>query len=101
MDALRELIRKLLKEADIPLHKASRQLGRSDSYLQQFMSRGSPKELSERDRIKLAEILKIDPDSIRGPSLPIPPRTYVKASNNNNHVQQSGMLNQREIAESG
>lgn len=73
------------------MHIASRRLGHSDSYLQQFMSRGSPVELHERDRIKLAEMLGINPDDIRGPSDPIPARTYAKA-NNNNHARHSGVI---------
>ncbi|WP_207234669.1 hypothetical protein, partial [Bradyrhizobium sp. Leo170] len=32
-----------------------------------FIARGIPSELEERDRIKLGEILQLDPDDLRGP----------------------------------
>jgi len=38
----------------------SRMLGRNDAYLQQFVRRGSPRRLSERDRSLLADYFRVD-----------------------------------------
>ncbi len=38
----------------------SRMLGRNDAYLQQFVRRGSPRRLSERDRRLLADYFRVD-----------------------------------------
>lgn len=46
----------------------SRLLGRNDAYLQQFVSRGSPRALSERDRRVLAAYFGIDEQALGGPA---------------------------------
>jgi hypothetical protein len=38
----------------------SRMLGRNDAYLQQFVKRGSPRRLAERDRRMLADYFRVD-----------------------------------------
>ena len=38
----------------------SREIGRNDAYLQQFVTRGSPRRLPENERLKLAQFLRID-----------------------------------------
>lgn len=40
-------------------------LGRNESYLHQYLTRGHPVELGERDRERLAEILEMSPDDLR------------------------------------
>lgn len=52
----------------------SRQLGRNPTYLQQYINRGVPVELDEQDRFKLAAILELNPDSLKGPGKP---RKYI------------------------
>ena len=66
------------------MSEASVRIGRNASYLQQFLKRGVPEQLRESDRARLAELLKIDEQDLRGVSAPLPTRTY---RNNNNHVQ--------------
>jgi phage repressor protein C with HTH and peptisase S24 domain/lambda repressor-like predicted transcriptional regulator len=80
MDLVRELILKRLKEKGLNMAAASRRMGLSHSYLQQFLKRGVPAELLEPERIKLAEILELSEDQLRGPSSPLPKREYVKVN---------------------
>jgi hypothetical protein len=51
---------------------ASEAIGRNQTYVQQYLKRGHPVELGERDRRKLAQILGISPDDLRGPDNPLP-----------------------------
>ena len=55
------MIRRALDTATPPttLKQASRAIGMNDAYLQQFLDRGSPRELPERLRHKLADFLGI------------------------------------------
>lgn len=48
----------------------SRLLGRNDAYLQQFVTRGSPRELAERDRGLLARYFGVAETVLGGPELP-------------------------------
>lgn len=65
MDAARRLITDRIADLGTDLKTVSLALGRNHAYLQQFISRGVPAELSERDRKKLALILKVDEDRLR------------------------------------
>jgi hypothetical protein len=56
------------------MKKVSTKLGRNERYLHQFLKRGHPAERGERDRGKLAHVLGISPDHLRGPDNPMPPR---------------------------
>lgn len=78
MDVVRKLILDKLAEKELTMSGASVKIGRNHAYLQQFLKRGVPAELEERDREKLAEILGVSPDDLRGPSNPLPARTYEK-----------------------
>lgn len=46
----------------------SRMLGRNDAYLQQFVRRGSPRRLSERDRSLLADYFRVDEHLLGAPT---------------------------------
>jgi hypothetical protein len=46
-------------------------IGRNESFVHQFPKRGHPAELRERDREKLAQVLGIPPDDLRGPVTPL------------------------------
>src|SRR5688572_3387496 len=46
----------------------SKMLGRNAAYLQQFVKRGTPARLSERDRRLLSEFLGIDEAALGGPA---------------------------------
>jgi hypothetical protein len=70
MNPVRQLLAKRISElrsTGLTMAEVSRQLERNPAYLQQFISRGVPTELDERDRHKLAEILQLNPEELRGP----------------------------------
>jgi transcriptional regulator with XRE-family HTH domain len=74
VDPVRKLITDKLAETGLTMKEVSTKLGRNESYLHQFLKRGHPAELGERDRGKLAHVLGISPDDLRGPDNPMPPR---------------------------
>ncbi|MGY3535381.1 S24 family peptidase [Bradyrhizobium sp. USDA 4452] len=78
MDVVRKLILDRLQQLDLGMAQVSLQIGKNEAYLQQFLKRGSPKELRERERALLAEILKVPEAELRGPSTPLPKRGYNK-----------------------
>lgn len=80
MDLVRKLISDKLLDLGLSRKEVSLLMGRNETYLQQFLTKGSPRELPERERVKLADILKIPEDELRGPSTPVPKRSYVKHS---------------------
>jgi phage repressor protein C with HTH and peptisase S24 domain len=86
MDMVRKLILERLAELGLNMAEVSSAIGRNPTYLHQFMKRGVPAELHERERMKLAEILKVSEDELRGPSTPLPTRNYVKASSSTKSV---------------
>lgn len=77
---VRKLILERLQELGLGMAEVSEMLGRNETYLQQFLKRGSPRELHERDRSRLAEILKVTEDQLRGPSSTLPKREYIKGN---------------------
>jgi len=68
--AVRELITRRLGEMGLSMKDASLRIGRNETYLCQFLMRGSPAELGERERQKLAQLLGVLPDNLRGPGNP-------------------------------
>lgn len=68
MDRVRELIAGKLKERGLSMKEVSTQIGRNHAYLQQFLERGVPANLPEVARGKLAIILGVTEDALRGPS---------------------------------
>ena len=48
-DPVRETLRHLLRQNGIAMREASLAMGRNASYLQQFLTRGSPATLRRRD----------------------------------------------------
>lgn len=67
-DAVRALIEKRLSELKLNRKEVSKALGRNETYLHQFLHRGTPAELHERDRARLAVILDVPESELRGPS---------------------------------
>jgi phage repressor protein C with HTH and peptisase S24 domain len=80
MDMVRKLILEKLAEKQLSMKDASLKMGHAHSYLYQFLKKGIPTELHERDRVKLSEILSVSEDDLRGPSNPLPKRIYEKKS---------------------
>lgn len=56
----------------------SKMLGRNAAYLQQFLKRGTPARLSERDRRALSQFLSIDEAALGGPPSENQSTRYVK-----------------------
>jgi hypothetical protein len=55
----RERLSELARERGNSLAALSRMLGRNATYLQQFISKGSPRKLEEADRRKLAQFFGV------------------------------------------
>src|SRR3954468_21636596 len=64
---IQERIEALKAAEGLTMADVSRQLGRNPTYLQQFISKGVPKELDENDRRLLATILKVPQDRLGRP----------------------------------
>lgn len=78
MDLVRNLILEKLNELRLTRADVSARLDRNPTYLQQFLTKGSPRELPERERLLLAEILNVPEEKLRGPSVPVKARPYSK-----------------------
>ena len=65
MDPVRKLILEKTQERGTNLAEVSRQIGRNHAYLQQFIKRGVPAELSEKVRPALAVALGIPENMLR------------------------------------
>ncbi len=61
------------------LRTLSRQLGRNDAYLHQYLYRGSPRRLPEDIRYRLASLLQIPEEGLRDSTVsPAPPHAHVR-----------------------
>lgn len=63
---VREFLRVKLAEQGLSMKEASERIGRNHAYLQQYFERGIPAALPEEPREKLAELVGVDPDDLRG-----------------------------------
>jgi phage repressor protein C with HTH and peptisase S24 domain len=63
----RERLASLARERTTSLAKLSHMLGRNGSYLQQYISKGSPRRLEEQDRRRLASFFGIPESELGGP----------------------------------
>jgi len=62
----RERLAELAQERGSSLAALSRMVGRSSSYLQQFITKGSPRKLEEEDRRKLAQFFGVGEGELGG-----------------------------------
>jgi repressor LexA len=67
--AQRAALAALVEETGISLSELSRVLGRNAAYLQQYMTRGSPRLLAEEDRARLARFFGVAEAALGGPEL--------------------------------
>nr|WP_137678907.1 LexA family transcriptional regulator [Aurantiacibacter suaedae] len=74
MDA-RTRLAQAARERGSSLAALSRMLGRNPTYLQQYITKGSPRKLEEEDRRKLAQFLGLAESELGAPAEPSPPRT--------------------------
>jgi phage repressor protein C with HTH and peptisase S24 domain len=63
----RERLSELAGEARTSLSALSRMIGRNSSYLQQYISKGSPRKLEEEDRRRLAEFFGVGEAELGAP----------------------------------
>ena len=70
---VREFLRVRLAEQRLSMKEASERIGRNHAYLQQYFERGIPAVLPELAREKLAELVGVDPDMLRGTAAPARP----------------------------
>ena len=67
-DDPRQALGRLAQERGVSLSALSRMLGRNVAYLQQYVGRGSPRVLPERDRRMLADFLGVEDTVLGGPA---------------------------------
>ncbi len=63
----RERLAELARERGSSLAALSRMLGRNATYLQQFITKGSPRKLEEADRRRLAQFFGVSEGELGGP----------------------------------
>ena len=68
MDEAREALDRLILERRVNYSGISRLLGRNTSYIQQYLRKGSPRYLDERDRGVLARFFGVDESVLGGPT---------------------------------
>ena len=64
-DSPRQLLEKLCAERGENFASLSRLIGRNDAYIQQYLRKGTPRQLKERERRTLARYFQI-PESLLG-----------------------------------
>lgn len=64
-DPIRNLVRTKLKQLDISAVEASRKVGRTNSYLSMYLTRGIPKRLGGPVRYKLARLIGVEESELR------------------------------------
>ena len=69
-DPVRLRLKELLRRNDLTLKAASLAIGRSQTYLQQYVDRGVPAVLGYRDSQRLADRLGCDPSELRHDTVP-------------------------------
>ncbi|MCP5396058.1 MAG: peptidase S24 [Sphingomonadaceae bacterium] len=68
MDQARETLDRLIQERGSNFSALSRMLGRNPTYIQQYIRKGSPRELDEKDRTILARFFGVDERLLGAPT---------------------------------
>ena len=68
MEDARSTLAEAVRRQGGSLLQLSRWLGRNDAYLQQFVTRGTPRRLAENDRRRLAQLLGVTEAALGGPA---------------------------------
>ena len=68
MDQARENLDRLIQERGVNYSSVSRLLGRNAAYIQQYIRRGSPRELDEKDRLVLSRFFGVDEKELGAPT---------------------------------
>lgn len=69
LDEVRRLVLDKSKELEITFADMSKAVGKSHSFISQFITRGIPRYLPEDARYKLAKVLGVSEDLLRGRNL--------------------------------
>lgn len=82
MHDVRQYLKQLAVDRGDSLSSLSRVVGRNEAYLQQFIERGSPRQLPERERLRLAQHFQIDERLLgaRDPWTPNPENRFAPIS---------------------
>ncbi|MDO7843353.1 S24 family peptidase [Sphingomonas immobilis] len=78
MDQARETLATLIAESGQSYGALSRMLRRNEAYLQQYVRRGTPRILAERDRRLLAAFFRVEESVLGGPPSSAPARIAVR-----------------------
>ncbi len=62
-----QALARIAREQGVDYARLSRLIGRNAAYIQQFVQRGSPRQLGERDRAVIATYLGVDESLLGGP----------------------------------
>lgn len=68
LDAARRRLQELVEDSGSDLKSLSLHLGRNPTYLQQYLNKGSPRQLDWEDRLELARVLRCTPEELTSPS---------------------------------
>lgn len=71
-ETAREALARIAREQGVDLARLSRLIGRNAAYIQQFIQRGSPRQLGERDRGVIATYLGVDERLLGAPTRAVP-----------------------------
>ena len=63
----RETLERLCRDRNVDFSTLSRLVGRNPAYIQQYIKRGTPRELAEKDRRTIAEFFGVDERELGGP----------------------------------
>jgi phage repressor protein C with HTH and peptisase S24 domain len=67
MNQARENLDRLIQERGVNYSSVSRMLGRNAAYIQQYIRRGSPRDLDEKDRLVLSRFFGVDEKVLGAP----------------------------------
>ena len=81
MDDVRRLVSAKSKELEITFADMSKAVGKSHSFISQFITRGIPRYLPEDARHKLAKVLGVSEELLRGRDLEAQPNKTPPAAN--------------------
>ncbi len=68
MDGARHALAAAMERHGVDCAQLSRLIGRNPSYIQQYLQRGSPRQLAERDRALIAQFLNVTEGALGAPA---------------------------------
>ena len=81
LDEVRRLVLDKSKELELTLADMSKAVGKSHSFISQFITRGIPRYLPEDVRYKLAKVIEVSEELLRGRALDAQPIETTPAAN--------------------